>query len=555
LITLKDGDSATGNPPIITVDATFDIHVPVPISYDPPIFGCTGVCTLDTHSAHFADPSADPIHIVANIEANTDPTTGELTLHLAQTNGLQILNLGLEFSDCGVVSGILSAVSGAINGVITSFIGQFIINLLRPQLDALLQSFLPKPLGIAGVINPSTLLAAYSPPADAHLETFIVPGGYVASSTGGLTLGVMSGMNSDRDETTRSPGLSSEPSLCVPARPTPDLSAQPWMLPFNATRKDFMLNRANEFSGMPDPVDPMGATEDVAIGVSRTFLDLAGFHLYNSGTLCLSIGGSAIPQLNAGTLSVVVGSLGNILEDRKAPLALVLRPQTPLSFTIGAGDMNDPLLHIVISDMRIDFYAWVEERYVRIFTLGMDLNVGLNLTVTKDAAGNPALQPMLSGIDAQHVTIRVSNTDLLQEDPASLAKVFPSLINIATGALGGAIKPIALPAVAGFSLDQLSIRRVQTSQDDFLGIFGDIVTGSPAPLVDWSDPNHPQVVGELQTTAVLDGMEVPKEAALQAMFASKDPIDPAQKPRVTLRLGALHADGQPVEWGYRIDGG
>src|SRR6185503_5162300 len=119
----------------------------------------------------------------------------------------------------------------------------------------------------------------------------------------------------------------------------------------------------------------------------------------------------------------------------KAPLALVLRPQTPLSFTIGAGDMTDPLLHIVVSDLRIDFYAWVEERYVRIFTLGMDMNIGLNLTITKDAAGNPAIQPTLSGIDASHVTIRVSNTDLLQEDPSALAMVFPSLINIATGAL------------------------------------------------------------------------------------------------------------------------
>ena len=48
---------------------------------------------------------------------------------------------------------------------------------------------------------------------------------------------------------------------------------------------------------------------------------------------------------------------------------LVLRPQTPLTFTIGAGDMTDPLIHIGISDMRIDFYAWIEERYVRLLTI------------------------------------------------------------------------------------------------------------------------------------------------------------------------------------------
>ena len=57
----------------------------------------------------------------------------------------------------------------------------------------------------------------------------------------------------------------------------------------------------------------------------------------------------------------------------------------------------------------------------------------------------PAIQPMLVGVDAKNVTIRVSNTDLLQETPEALGQVFPSLINIATGALGGVVKPIALP--------------------------------------------------------------------------------------------------------------
>jgi hypothetical protein len=122
----------------------------------------------------------------------------------------------------------------------------------------------------------------------------------------------------------------------------------------------------------------------------------------------------------------------------------------------------DPLLHVAINDMRIDFYAWIEERYVRLLTMGVDINVGINLTVTKDANMKPAIQPMLVGVDAKNVTIRISNTDLLQETPAALEQVFPSLINIATGALGGVVKPIALPAVAGFSLD--NDQRVQTAR-------------------------------------------------------------------------------------------
>ncbi len=327
------------------------------------------------------------------------------------------------------------------------------------------------------------------------------------------------------------------------------------MLPANIARKDFLLSPANEFAGMPDPIDPMGNVQDVAIGLSRTFLDLIGFHVYNSGTLCLDIGGSAIPQLNAGTLSVIVGSLGNVIEDRKAPLELVLRPQTPLTFTVGAGDMTDPLIHVGISDMRIDFYGWIEERWVRFLTMGVDLNVGVNLTVTKDANGKPAIQPMLIGVDASNVTIRVSNTDLLQETPDALQQVFPSLINIATGALGGVIKPIALPSVAGFSLDNLKIQRVQTSQDDFVAIYGTIITGAPAPLIDWSNPNAPRTISAVQVNATVAEVHTPTAAELQANFGERIVGVTPARPTVKLALGTIDSVGRDVEYAWRIDGG
>src|SRR5260370_674982 len=140
------------------------------------------------------------------------------------------------------------------------------------------QSFLPKPLGLAGVINTGALLSNFNPPKDSNLELFIVPGGYVQGKAGGLTLGVMSGANSDRDETTRDPLLVSEPNLCVPARDVPNVGGAPWNLPFNALRKDFTLSPAGPFSGNPEPTDAMGAVHDVAIGLSRTYLNLLRFH-------------------------------------------------------------------------------------------------------------------------------------------------------------------------------------------------------------------------------------------------------------------------------------
>ncbi len=539
-------DSTT---PTITIDATLDYNFGLYLDYSYAIG--SGSCTMNVYNAHFNDNTQPPVHLVATIVLGIDATTGELTIHL---QSLQIPSIDLHADGCGFLGSVFGALGSFLSSGLGNILVNFIVGIIQPQLDALVQSFLPKPLGLAGVLDTNKLLGKFNPPKDANLELFVVPGGYVKTKAGGLTLGVMSGVNSDRDETTRGPGLTSEPSLCVPIRPTPQLAQAPWMLPYNAARKDYLLSPANEFSGMPDPLDAMGNLQDVAIGLSRTFLDLVGFHIYNSGTLCLAIGGDALPQLNAGTLSVIVGSLGNVIEDRKAPLTLVLRPQTPITFTVGAGDMMDPLLHIGISDLRIDFYGWIEERWVRLLTLGVDLNVGLNLTVTKDSMGKPAIQPMLIGVDAKNVTIRVSNTDLLQETPAALQQVFPSLINIATGALGGAVKPIALPAVAGFSLDNLKIQRVQTSQDDFVGIFGTIVTGAHAAVVDWSNPDHPHVVGSLTAQAAVAELRVPTQTELQAAFANQAGA-PGARPTVKLALGALDSAGKDVEYAWRIDGG
>ena len=543
---------AEGDNPVVHVDAKFDIHIPLELDYGGQLvcIGGNGSCTLDIASQHWMTTSGNPLEITADIATGIDPATGELTLGLAS---LQLQNLNLNISGCSVLGTILNSVIGALNNFVGTAITNFVINLIKPQLNMLLQSFLPKPPGIAGVLDAGNLLGKFNPPKDAHLELFVVAGGYVKGKGGGLNLGVMSGANSDRDETTRGPGLTSEPSLCVPVRPTPQLAQMPWMLPANPARKDFLLSPANEFSGAPDPVDSSGALQDVAIGLSRTFLDLIGFHVYNSGTLCLDIGGDTLPQLNAGTLALLVGSVGNVLEDRKAPLSLVLRPQTPLTFKVGAGTMTDPLIHLAVSDLRIDFYAWIEERYARLLTLGVDLNVGINLTTTKTSDGKPAIQPMLVGVDAKNVTIRVSNTDLLQETPAALAALFPSLIDIATGAIGGALKPIALPAVAGFSLDKLKIERVQTSQDDFVAIFGSIITSPPAPLVHWPPSGEPELAGAVRTIATVESMTVPKALELQALFADRLGVQGA-RPTVTLALDADGADGRAVEWAWRMDG-
>ncbi len=548
IITMPDNGTA----PIVHVDVSFDVSVPVYADYGF-LFG-SGSCTLTMFDHHYKDqPTADPLHIVADIKLGIDPITGWLTLTLDK---LDIVNLDLGSEGCGVLGSFFDQALGVASSTIGTFFVNLLASLLKPQINSFLQGLVPKPPGLAGSLDTASMLGKFSPPLDAALELYLVAGGYVASKAGGLTVGVLAGANSDRDPKTRGPGQTTEPNLCVPQRPAPDLAGAPWNLTFNPGRKDFTLMAAGPFSGSPDPVGPNGV-QDVALGISRTFLDLTGFHTFNSGTLCLAVKGDTIPQLNAGTLAVVVGSLGDIIEDKKAPLALALRPQTPLTFKIGTGTTTDPLLNVAVKDLRVDFYVWLEERYARLMTVALDLNLGLNLTVTKTPDNKPALQPMLVGIDPQNITVRVANTDLLHEDPNDVAMVFPALLNIATSALGGVTNPIALPGLFGFDLSDLAVGRVQTPQDDFVSIFASLKpTATSSAQQDWSDPEHPRLVGDVRTIAAVEAVDTPSPAAIRAALGLGPIVsERAARPSVTLRLDADGAAGRPVEWAWRIDGG
>lgn len=540
---------ADGGNPVVKVDAAFDVNMQIPIEHRFCIFGiCQGWqndCTMSV--------KGPGTHINADIQLGIDPTTGKLTIALG---ALKLLGLNLGVSDCGLLSDIFNFVVSIVNSIAKSFIGDAIINLLKPQLTQLIAGFLPNPPGLTTRIDTASQLASFGPPKEAALELMAIAGGYVSARGGGLNLGVIAGANSDKDPMTRASGadpINSQPSLCVPLRPTYDLGKAPWNLAQEAQRGSYILDVAPEFAGMPDPVDGMGAVQDVAIGVSRTFLDVTGFHLYNSGTLCLSIGQATLgSMLSLDTLSLLMPSLNNI-KSPKAPVALTLRPQQPLVFTLGAGTAGDALLKIGATDLRIDFYGLIEERYVRLFTMAADLNIGVDLAVTMTKEGQPALQPMLSGLDSKNITIRVTNTDLLGEEPKALAGKLGTIVDLAVGQLGGAIAPIALPSLMGFSLDGLQLRRVQTSEDDFLAILGTLKQDPKAMPFQLPE----ETVGIVRQPAsidtyaqVVDVQTPPPEVIRQAVGEGRK--GDGDTPGVTLRLGGT---GRDMEWSYRVDGG
>ena len=550
-VSVPDGES-----PVVAVDAAFDVHMQVPIQHRLCLFGlCQGWqddCTLDVDS-----PGT---HIEAGVPLGIDPPTGKLTIALGDVN---LVGLNLGFSNCGLLGDIFNVVTTVVNAVAGNFIGDTLLGLVKPPLAQAIAGLVPSPPGLAGRLDLATPLASFAPPPEAALEVLAVAGGYVSASGGGLNLGVIAGANSDRVPATRAPSpaaINSEPSPCVPARPTYALGAPPWRLATQPDRHDFLLDPAPAFTGMPDPLDDAGNVQDLALGISRTFLDEVGFHLYNSGALCLRVGEGVLGgQLNGGTLRLLAPSVGDLLTDPKAPVFLVLRPEEPLRFALGAGGKADPLLKISATDLRVDLYVFLEERYVRLLTLGLDVQLGLDLAVTVDAGGKPSLLPTLGTLSRSAVTVRVANTDLLAEKPTALASSLSALVLVAVAQLGGSLPAIALPSLMGFGLDGLKLSRVQTPADDFLALQGSFtqdarlmgrLMGTLAPL-DGVPPRLPRPAPA--ALARLAEVSVPPAEVIRTAVA-EGRIGDGDTPSVTLELGEPGDVGR-LEWSYRLDGG
>ncbi|HSD86969.1 MAG TPA: MYXO-CTERM sorting domain-containing protein, partial [Kofleriaceae bacterium] len=501
-----------------------------------------GTCTLNITSPNLGGNF--------DIALGVKPSNGELDIHLAQINSF---NLNMDFSGCGFVS----SVAQFFTDVIDSFLGQFLIQLLSPTIDNLLQSFLPNPLGIAGMMDIGKLMAGVSPGTQGFMEARMVPGGYANLVGNGMSLGLITGLNADEDPTTRTPDLDSEPALCVPPLSAPDFTGLPTVYRSAFGANTFTLPVANEFNGAPDPA------ADLAMGISKTTLNLAGHHLVTSGGMCLGVGTSYIKQLNVGTIGILVPSLSELQSDQgNDPLLLVTRPQKAVDFSIGAGTMTDPSLTIHLRNMEVDFYAFLYERYVRAFTLDLTMNIGINMTFEQPATGPALIHPELVGISSSEVTVKVLNSQFVRETPAHLESVLPSVFDLVTPLLGN-LPAIQVPSFAGFSLNNLSIQKVTTAQDEFIALYAslgsnpamrtvaqnDLFMSDAVRMMD-SDVRPAQAPSEGR--AKLLSVDTPPPELIRAALL---PAHDGQLPSVTFDLDRYDARGRELEWTWNISGG
>jgi hypothetical protein len=191
---------------------------------------------------------------------------------------------------------------------------------------------------------------------------------------------------------------------------------------------------------------PMGlAGPHVGIALAERYANYALNGVYNSGTLCLGISTETVPQLSSGTLALLANSLKDLGLQREAQqVALVVRPGKPPTATFGNGtDLNmDPSVRVLLPQASFDFYIWSTDRFIRFMTATFDLDVPINLAVTKDG-----LLPVLDKIGVTNGV--VTNSELLREDPVVFSSALQGLLGSLAGQFLGGIAPIDLSSALG----------------------------------------------------------------------------------------------------------
>jgi len=509
------------------------------------------------------DP-AQPLHVDADIGFFIRESDGELRIEVQGIRNVSVAGLDFGVEECGFLTdvldffaGVMSNLMGWLDSLISSPIAEWLTNeLILPWLQPYIDDLIPS-LGVTGQIDIGAFIADLSPGTSGKLETRMAMGGYVNLFNKGMTLGVITGLNSDDDPETRERipdqfGVMahSEPARCVP--PFSTFSMEPYVQSGEMTlvpgRETYSLGVTPALNGTNDSNlltystgEMAGETADVGVGVSEHFLNLAGFHAINSGALCVSMGTEQMDMLTVGLIGILVESLTGLINNNRkdAPMKVVVRPQWPAQFAVGEGTEDDPLLDLYLRDFRVDLYPFVEERYTRALTLALDMHVGMNMETQLNDEGQLVVVPTLMGVDEDNVVVRVHNSHLVAEDPAELEATLPQVM--------GLIMPLLTSALGeGFPLPELG-NGLSLNSLEFKPNTNNTVMLVLASIKPSSQPLPPMPV---RTMAKVVDVKVPPPESIREGIIAGDIED---LPSVALDVGVESPEpGVVYEWQYRL---
>ncbi len=315
----------------------------------------------------------------------------------------------------------------------------------------------PRLLGTEGKLNLGELLGSFGAPSNSEMELSIAAGAMVSvqettNGGGSMSFGTRVGVQP------------AAVSSCVPTL------APPAVIPVTFP----------DFDGEAMPNSPF----HVGLGLSSNFLNYAFWSAHQAGALCLNLTTDSIGLITTGLFKTFLQSLGKLAtrDGKDAPMMIALRPARAPTVKLGEGTYDPatkkpikPLLLVTLPDLSIDFYAMIDDRYARLFTLTADISLPLSLVFE----GCDKVTPALGDIKTLISNIRTSNAEMLAEDPKVLAELVPAVIGLAEPAIAKALKPTTLPALGGFKLKVNEIkglgRIAGTEAFDHLGVYAQML--------------------------------------------------------------------------------
>lgn len=473
--------------------------------------------------------------------ANVDAEFGALSISAAPD--LDAFGGGIS---CGILSGTAGLLTGLVSGFVTGPINSSVESALctpcaedgscptgsscsgDPEVCRYPDNerCVPQWLGTEGRLALGGFLGGFGADPDAGISYLLYLANYAEAEGGGFSLGARSGFYAAGD-------------TCVPVVAEPDTTTVPRSSELTADRT------------------PAGEPFMVGIGVSRQMMDLALWGVHQSGALCLAIGSDFVEQLSTGTFQIFVPTLGALTHSANAPMILTLRPQEAPYVTLGSGEISaddppevvDPLLTLHMDRLYIDFYAYVEERFVRLFTLDTDIALPLALAASPDGTG---ITPILGDLDDLFRRVEPIEAELFpSRELDALAGFLPSLIGVAAPQLASALsEPIALPEIEGIRLELPPGAFTSIEDETMLAIFANLALAEPsgAPALHFAPT----------ATARLVEVLGPDAAVLESIDAARRRggiVDPAtMRSTVVLDVDTPGGRGRRA-YSYRIDGG
>lgn len=394
-------------------------------------------------------------------------------------------------------------------------------------------------LGADVKLDAGALLQSIDPGAEAQLGVRAFLGSYVETFNNGLQLAARLGGDPDPQ------------SLCVPMRPSPAKS--------NDSCRDGKvcpsLEALNDTNLVYNPSTESDEEFHIGAGISMSGLNQVLWSAYSSGLLCLSISGEAdgLDMLSTSLVSLFVKSLGNLTYGEDQPLMLQLRPQYPPEVDFKEDRGQGAELDVKIPELHLDFYTIVDQRYMRIFTLQVDVSLPLGLHVANNTL-DIAIGDLTQAIDP--ASVKVHNVEMVQASQVeTLARNIPTLIGSVSGLLGDdLIPPIEIPDIEGIELQVVGpgttmieengdaaalgvFFRLGFAAEDLSGLRGRLEPAITDAQIDQKDPR------ELRQAIVA------KQAKNQS-FGYQDLM-----PDVRLTMATTGAPSHNVEYAYRINGG